>query len=593
MKPTDRLAMLLAKVRSESAAKQQAANAESGVPTAAHKLAVPASIPVTGTALPSLLAPVTTINLKQEPATTGTSEASWHPKQQEAIDMASQGRNFCLIGAAGTGKTTVTREIVQQLLSAGKIPPLQKGTKVLNALSPGVVICSFTRKAVANIRKGLTGDLKGNCVTLHALLEFEPEQFEYENAKGSWKKSMQFVPRRTAINPLPSDIKVIIFEESSMISTELYQLLLNALHHKPLMIFLGDIQQLPPVYGTAVLGYRLLDLPTVELTHVYRQALESPIIRLAHHMLAGKVIYGKEFDKWHVPGKLTLHAWSKRIDADRAGMTAAVFFKKLVTENRYNPEEDIILMPFNKAFGTIELNKSIAQFLGAKREAVVHEVISGFEKHYLAEEDRVLYDRREATIIKIALNMGYIGVQPQLPSTTLDRWGCEHSTSKPAISLLNQADEEALNSIDAMMEMLGSADIEDRTTKASHVITMRLDDNEQEVSIDTSADVNKLLMGYALTVHKAQGSEWRRVFLLLHKSHAVMLQRELLYTAVTRAREELYVICEPDSFVNGVLKQKIRGNSLQEKAEYFMGKKEEEQKKLNLNSTSTDNKEEE
>jgi ATP-dependent exoDNAse (exonuclease V) alpha subunit len=51
-----------------------------------------------------------------------------------------------------------------------------------------------------------------------------------------------------------------------------------------------------------------------------------------------------------------------------------------------------------------------------------------------------------------------------------------------------------------------------------------------------------------------------------------MLQRELLYTGVTRAREELYVICEPESFTKGITSQRIKGNTLAEKAEYFKGK---------------------
>lgn len=53
-----------------------------------------------------------------------------------------------------------------------------------------------------------------------------------------------------------------------------------------------------------------------------------------------------------------------------------------------------------------------------------------------------------------------------------------------------------------------------------------------------------------------------------------MIQRELLYTAVTRAKEELYVICEPDTFVKGVQSQRIKGNDLKSKAEYFKGKLE-------------------
>jgi ATP-dependent exoDNAse (exonuclease V) alpha subunit len=51
-----------------------------------------------------------------------------------------------------------------------------------------------------------------------------------------------------------------------------------------------------------------------------------------------------------------------------------------------------------------------------------------------------------------------------------------------------------------------------------------------------------------------------------------MVQRELLYTACTRAREELYVICEPDHFTKGILNQRIKGNTLEEKAVYFRGK---------------------
>jgi ATP-dependent exoDNAse (exonuclease V) alpha subunit len=51
-----------------------------------------------------------------------------------------------------------------------------------------------------------------------------------------------------------------------------------------------------------------------------------------------------------------------------------------------------------------------------------------------------------------------------------------------------------------------------------------------------------------------------------------MLQRELLYTAVTRAREELYIICEPETFVKDIESQRVKGNTLAEKAEFFKGK---------------------
>jgi len=119
-----------------------------------------------------------------------------------------------------------------------------------------------------------------------------------------------------------------------------------------------------------------------------------------------------------------------------------------------------------------------------------------------------------------------------------------------------------------------NGDSEDRVKDASHIIKIKLLDSERELELKTASELNNLVMAYALTVHKSQGSEWRKVFLILHQSHNTMIQRELLYTACTRAREELYVICEPDSFEKGIIGQRIKGNTLQEKAQHFKGKVE-------------------
>ena len=59
-----------------------------------------------------------------------------------------------------------------------------------------------------------------------------------------------------------------------------------------------------------------------------------------------------------------------------------------------------------------------------------------------------------------------------------------------------------------------------------------------------------------------------------------MINSELLYTAVTRAREHLYVICEPDHFVKGIETQRIKGRTLEEKAKFFMGKIEQNKDRL-------------
>jgi hypothetical protein len=107
---------------------------------------------------------------------------------------------------------------------------------------------------------------------------------------------------------------------------------------------------------------------------------------------------------------------------------------------------------------------------------------------------------------------------------------------------------------------------------ASHVVTVKLNFGGEEFSLDTAGEINGLLGGHAITIHKAQGSEWKKVFFLLHNSHVKMVSRELLYTGVTRARQELHIICETSTFEKGVKSQRIKGNSLKEKAEFFKGK---------------------
>ena len=496
---------------------------------------------------------------------------TYNSQQQEIIDLISSRQSCVLIGAAGTGKTTCSKGGISALIASGAIPILEaENHKHLKSGAAGILIISYTRRAVNNIRKVQSTELKPNCITAHKLLEYQPEYFEIEDPETSeYKKTMQFLPSRNASNPLPKSIHTIIVEEASMLSVELFSEIEAALDHPVQWVFIGDIQQLPPVFGSAILGFKMLELPVVELTQVYRQALESPIIRLAHRILSGKPIPGTDYPDWKEEGKLTIHPWKKKLHPDTAALTLAAFFTSAIDKGVYQPADDMILIPYNKACGTIELNNHIANHLARKREAVTFEVMAGFVKHYYSSGDRILYDREDAEIIDIQLNPAYNGARVQPSSKHLDYWG--HNP--------NLANEDSFGTygdggddVDFLLEAAVSS--EDRVTQASHKMTIRLLDTASEITVTKAAEVNSLLHSYALTVHKAQGSEWRKVFFCLHQSHATMLQRELLYTAVTRAREELYVICEPESFTKGIVSQRIKGDTLAEKAEFFKGKLE-------------------
>ena len=528
----------------------------------------------------------------------------WNAEQAHYIKLCMKGENCILIGAAGTGKTTVQGITAQILLHAGKLHALRESTKWLESETPGMVIISFTNKAVNNIRWKMPKELQGNCITIHKLLEFAPVWYEVEADDGTIKKSMRFEPQRNKFNPLPSSISKVVIEESSMVGTDLYAKLLDALPHNPQIILLGDINQLPPVYDSAILGFKMLEWPIVELSKIFRQAAESPIISFAWDIKNGKelssrevfsevVVAGKKrkrrnipsFDAKYVENKLTLRPWqlSKaggKLSDTEALFTAVQFFNKLHDQQEYNPDEDIILIPFNKAFGSIELNNGIAEHLGNKRNALVHEIIAGFKKHYLAVGDKVMYQKEDCYIEDIVQNAEYLGKPFQRASKTLDRWGHQ----KEVTSTVEY--EDALSSSDAVDKFLEAAvnsldkDGEDRTTVASHTVVLRRTADGLEIELDTAGEVNNLIGGYAITIHKAQGSEWRKVFCVFHHSHAVMLCREILYTAITRARESLYIICEPNTFEKGVQSQRIKGTTLAEKAEYFKGKQDEMEAKI-------------
>lgn len=505
------------------------------------------------------------------------STMSFNKEQLAAIELGLQGKSFCLIGAAGTGKTTVTQELISRLQQASHMMPLSEATKHLAKDAPAIVICGFTNKAVNNIRKKLPKHLQSHCITIHKLLEYQPTYYEVVDDDGLPKMTMRFEPARNAANPLPH-ISTIIFEESSMIGTDLYGEVIAALPRSQAtqIIFLGDLNQIPPVFGPSILGFKLAELATVELVHVYRQALESPIISLATRvrlnsqhelpsLLDGEALRIDNGEH----GIVTIKPWKKRVDNMSALAMMRVFLPRIIESGEYDPQEDMILCPFNKSYGTVELNNIISDYLGKQRDAEVFEVIARYQKTYWAVGDRVLVDRHEAVITRIEPTIGYGGKLPRPSSKTLDRWGVDPESDTPSHEL---SADDILNALDNL-----AADEEGKNL-ASHTITVTIVDTDEERKLNTAGEINSMLFGYALTIHKSQGSEWQRVFLFLHNSHATMLSRELVYTAITRAKHELYIICEGDikpyenSIKRAAAKPIIPGTLLSEKIDFFRGK---------------------
>lgn len=520
----------------------------------------------------------------------------WNDEQRQAIYVQGVSRkNFCIIGAAGTGKTTTLKGVLNHLMESNICPPLEAGTDNLASGAPGIVLVSYTRRAVRNIAKQMPKELKSHCMTIHKLIEFGPEFYEREIVdelgETSYRNTMRFAPQRHSANPLPRNLTTVVIDEASMVSIELFEQLWDALPnpHNVQFIILGDLNQLPPVYGQAILGKMLLENPIIELTQVYRQALESPIIALA---LAVKNNRFEQFNRdavelWGAPvgfdaknininngpirlvkegrGKVTLHPWKKKWDADEACTGIKGQINVWIRDKIYDPDEDLILCPWNTSFGTKELNKGIANRLGLQRKADVYEIIAGFNSFYYAVGDKLMIDKAEGFIVDIEKNPKYMGKKPGPHSPYLDRWG--QYQKAPTLEELDNDPVMSNEDIDALLESLGDAG--DRVAEASHEIRVRMMDSGEEVTLSKASVVNASDFAYASTVHKAQGSECRRVFFLTHYCHQAMLMRELVYTGITRAAEELYIVMSPQMLATAASRPRIKGDTLQAKLAWY------------------------
>ena len=497
---------------------------------------------------------------------------SLNKEQLLAKELAFAGKTFCLTGAAGTGKTTAQREIARSLLLQDQLGTHNfriQGTNGERWEGPSVAFVAYTRIASGNLRRAIHKDPEleniflHNITTIHNLLEYSPETYYCQEEQ---KEKFRFVPRRTSRNPL--DITHLIIEESSMVGLDLWEKLYDALRPNTQIIFLGDINQLQPVFGASILNYGLIQLPVVELTHVYRQAGDSTILENAHNILAGRKL--KEAEDFKI-----VRGGDKQFSQAKLATSLANTFQKWEEMGEYDPEQDIILSPFNKQdLGTDNMNKWIAQHLGTKRNAIVYHVIAGITQMYLAVGDKVLYNKRVGVIKTISRNMEYQGKMPHTPSEKLTRFGSYVSNGTE--SSIDEDDSDgfllAYEGID-LDKMVKEADKEDIVRQASHVVTLDMEDEEEEV-LSAVGDFSPATfsLGYCLTIHKAQGCEWRHVYIILHKDHSSMVHRELLYTAVTRASKKVILIAKDFMIEKAIKTQRIKGNTLADKIEFFNAK---------------------
>jgi len=282
----------------------------------------------------------------------------------------------------------------------------------------------------------------------------------------------------------PLDADVVIVDESSMIDLALANHLLKAVNVKSQLVLVGDVDQLPSVGAGTVLRDLINSgvVPVARLTQVFRQAAESLIVQNAHRINRG------EFPHLVKPGERTSDCYF--IEADTPERIVDLVVKSVATSLpkrfEYASLRDIqVLSPMNRGHaGATHLNEVLQQALNPP----------GPGKAELKRGNRIF------------------------------------RTGDKVIQRVNNYKLEVFNGDLGTIEMIDTAE---------QGIAVRFGD--RIVQYD-SADGLELAHGFCITVHKSQGSEYPAVVLPLHTSHFLMLSRNLIYTALTRAKQTVVMI---------------------------------------------------
>lgn len=288
------------------------------------------------------------------------------------------------------------------------------------------------------------------------------------------------------------DCDALIIDELSMVDTILFEAVLRALPLGCRLIMVGDCDQLPSVGPGNVLGDLISSglVPVVQLKEVFRQSMQSLIVANAHRIVEGKDpdLMTHTSDFFFLPYRTAEEIGSTVVD---------LCGRRLPKSYGFSPLTDIqVLSPGRKGeLGTTELNRSLQKALNPAGHDKAEVTVNGI---LFREGDKVMQIKNDYN----------------LP------WVREDGTYGEGVF---NGDLGILKQID----------------RRASTLTVRMDD--RTVTYETES-AGELELAYAMTVHKSQGNEFPAVVIPLYRTSPRLSYRNLLYTAVTRAKSLLILV---------------------------------------------------
>ena len=443
-------------------------------------------------------------SIKIEPAITWAQQRAgfeFAEQQAEALRTTLSSKISIITGGPGTGKTTILRAVVD----------------ILRAKRTRILLASPTGRAAQRLAEASGAAAS----TIHRLLK-------YDGASRTFTYNED--------NPLPCDL--LILDETSMLDTRLAASLLQAVPSGAHLLLVGDADQLPSVGAGNILG-DLMAAPPATVTRldtVYRQGKESGIVTTAHNILKGDTHPGATFRSLR---DLQASNDFSFIEADTPEqcVKAIVYLARdyIPKHHKKNAVKDIqIMSPMHRGTcGITVLNTEIQAALNSKAEA---------ESKQRSDPDytpSAQWHFREKTRKPLPVEIAY--------GTNTFRVGDK------VIQTRNNYDKNVFN---------GDMGIIRAVAADSSGVTIEF---TGEIIEYTKGELSEIQLAYCISIHKSQGSEYPVVIIPLLKQHFMLLQRNLVYTGITRARQKVYLVGSLDAYSMAIRNndQQVRRTHLQ------------------------------